>query len=69
MTKLSYPSFFIRRADAFTAMLKRKNKVYVTLSPAERRLMITAMISFRNKLIATDLPTEDVNTLLLRLMK
>lgn len=50
-------------------MLKRKNKVYVTLSPAERQLMITAMISFRNKLIAADLPTEDVNAILLRIMK
>ena len=50
-------------------MLKKKNKVYVTLSPAERKLMITAMISFRNKLIAADHPTEDVNTILLRIMK
>lgn len=50
-------------------MFKRKNKVYVTLSPAEKRLMITAMISFRNKLIAADLPTEDVNALLLRIVK
>ncbi|HUM84361.1 MAG TPA: hypothetical protein PLN48_11435 [Lachnospiraceae bacterium] len=50
-------------------MFNRKNKVYVSLSPAERRLMITAMASFRNKLIAANLPTEDVNTLLLRIMK
>ena len=50
-------------------MFKRKNKVYVMLSPAECRLMITAMVSFRNKLIAANLPTEDVNTLLLRIMK
>ena len=50
-------------------MFKRKNKVYVTLLPAERRLMITAMISFRNKLIATNRPTEDVNSILLRIMK
>ena len=50
-------------------MFKRKNKVYVTLSPAEKRLMITAMIAFRNKLIAADLPTEDVYTLLLHIMK
>ena len=50
-------------------MFKRKNKVYVTLLPAERRLMLTAMVSFRNKLIAADLPTEDVNMLLLHIMK
>ena len=50
-------------------MFKKKNKVYFTLTPAEKRLMITAMISFRNKLIAADLPTEDVNTLLLHIMK
>ena len=50
-------------------MFKRKNKVYVTLSQAELRLMITAMLSFRNKLVATNRPTEDVNTILLRIMK
>ena len=50
-------------------MFKRKNKVYVTLSPAERRLMITAMISFRNKLIAANLPTEDVDTILMHIIK
>jgi hypothetical protein len=50
-------------------MFKKKNKVYVTLSPTEKRLMITAMLSFRNKLIATNRPTEDVNTILLRIMK
>lgn len=35
----------------------------------ERRLLTSAMLSFRNKLLAVGKPTEDVNELLLRLMK
>lgn len=35
----------------------------------ERRLLTTAMLSFRNKLLSSGKPTEDVNELLLRLMK
>ena len=49
-------------------MIQRK-KVIVTLSSAERRLMTTAMLSFRNKLLASGKPTEDVNELLIRLMR
>ena len=49
-------------------MIRRK-KVILTLSNAERRLMTTAMLSFRNKLAACGKPTEDVNELLIRLMR
>lgn len=49
-------------------MIRRK-KVILTLTSAERRLMTTAMLSFRNKLLAGGKPTEDVNELLIRLMK
>ena len=34
----------------------------------ERRLLTSAMLSFRNKLLAAGKPTEDVNELLIRLM-
>lgn len=48
---------------------RTKRHLAVSLSADEQRLMITAMMSFRNKLIAAQKPTEDVNDLLLRLMK
>ena len=35
----------------------------------ERRLLTTAMLVFRNKLLSNGKPTEDVNELLIRLMK
>ena len=35
----------------------------------ERRLLTSAMLAFRNKLLAVGKPTEDVNELLIRLMK
>jgi len=51
-------------------MLFRKEKrCYVTLSDRELRLAKYALLQFRNKLIAKGLPTEDVNTLLLKLYK
>lgn len=39
------------------------------LCAGERRLLTSAMLAFRNKLLAVGKPTEDVNELLLRLMK
>ena len=35
----------------------------------ERRLLTTAMLVFRNKLLSSGKPTEDVNELLIRLVK
>ena len=49
-------------------MIRRK-KVILTLSSVERRLMTTAMLSFRNKLLASGKPTEDVSKLLIRLTR
>ena len=49
-------------------MIRRK-KVILTLSNAERRLVMTAMLSFWNKLAAYGKPTEDVSELLIRLMR
>jgi len=48
---------------------RRKRDRVVVLRADERRLLTTAMLAFRNKLLAVGKPTEDVNELLIRLMK
>lgn len=51
-------------------MFRRKNdKRIVELNPEELRLAKHALLEFRNKLIAESKPTEDVNELLLKIMK
>lgn len=51
-------------------MFKRKNdKRIVELNPEELLLTKYALLGFRNKLIAQGKPTEDVNELLLKIMK
>ena len=50
-------------------MFKRKKDLRVLeLYAAERRLLIRAMMHFRNKLTAQNRPTEDLNELLLRVL-
>ena len=46
----------------------KRDRVLV-LCAGERRLLTSAMLSFRNKLLSSGKPTEDVNELLLRLIK
>ena len=46
----------------------KRDRVLV-LCDGERRLLASAMLAFRNKLLAGGKPTEDVNDLLIRLMK
>ena len=46
----------------------KRDRVLV-LSAGERRLLTSVMLAFRNKLLAGGKPTEDVNELLIRLMK
>ncbi len=51
-------------------MFRRKaEKRIVELSPEQVRLVKYALLGFRNKLIAQGKPTEDVNELLLKIMK
>ena len=51
-------------------MLHRKaEKRIVELSPEEKRLMRDALLSFRNKLIQQGKPTEDVDELIIKVMK
>ena len=63
-------SIMEEKAKELSMMLFAKKKMrYVTLSDSELRLAKYALIQFRNALIAKGLPTEDVNTLLLKLYK
>ena len=51
-------------------MLRRKaEKRMVGLSPEEVRLMREALLAFRNKLLSAGKPTEDVNELIIKVMK
>ena len=63
-------SIMEEKAKELSMMLFAKKKMrYVALSDSELRLAKAALIQFRNALIAKGLPTEDVNTLLLKLYK
>lgn len=51
-------------------MFRRKNdKRIVELNLEDLRLAKYALLGFRNKLVAQSKPTEDVNELLLKIMK
>ena len=57
-------------AEWLIDMFRRKNdKRIVELNPEELRLAKYALLGFRNKLVAQGKPTEDVNALLLKIMK
>ena len=46
-----------------------RKKIVLALTRAEHRLLTSVILSFRNKLLASGKPTEDINELLIRLMK
>lgn len=48
--------------------LRKPQKRIVELSAAEIRLLRTAMMRFRNKVLSAGKPTEDIDELLLQLM-
>ena len=51
-------------------MFRRKaEKRIAELSPNEARLLRGALLSFRNKLLSAGKPTEDVNELIIKVMK
>lgn len=51
-------------------MLRRKaEKRIVELSPDEARLLWEALLAFRNKLLSAGKLTEDVNELIIKVMK
>lgn len=47
----------------------RKTKVYLSLTPAERRLTIIAMVWFRNKVVRNGINPVDVDGVLGKLMR
>ena len=53
----------------FAHEMCEKDKRIVKLNPEELRLAKYALLGFRNKLVAQGKPTEDVNALLLKIMK
>lgn len=46
-----------------------KEMYVITLTPAQHRLLIQGLLRFRNKVLANNLPDEDISELLIRLMK
>jgi hypothetical protein len=57
----------MERWEALT--VRKKNKVYLTLNAAERRLLIQGLLSFRNKVIERGIDTVDIDRILMRIMK
>lgn len=58
-----------QRTEVPDMFRRKKDKRIVELNPEELRLAKHALLEFRNKLIAEGKPTEDVNELLLKIMK
>ncbi len=50
-------------------MFKHRRNRVLALCTGEWRLLTTALLSFRNKLIASGKPAEDINELLIRLLR
>ena len=48
---------------------RKKNWLYLELSIEERRLLRRAMLDFRNKVLAQNGPTEDIDRIILKLAK
>ena len=66
---LGYGIMGEKSKGAVMMLFAKKKMRYVILNDSELRLAKYALIQFRNALIAKGLPTEDVNTLLLKLYK
>lgn len=47
----------------------RRNRVLALCAGERRLLLVKALLSFRNKLVASGKPTEDINELLIRLLR
>ena len=48
---------------------RKAEKRMVEMSPNEARLMREALLAFRNKLLSAGKPTEDVNELIIKVMR
>lgn len=49
--------------------MRKKNKVCVSLTPAERRLLVQGLLFFRNKVLAEGVDTTDIDRLLKKVLK
>lgn len=47
--------------EIWSEIRRKKNKVYVALNPAERRLLMQGLLSFRNKVLARGIDTIDLD--------
>ena len=61
-------SFGYNKAEGGEFVMKREKR-YLVLDSFEWRLAIEGMNNFRSHLIQAEMPTEDVNALLIKLMK
>ena len=50
-------------------MFKHRRDRVLELCAGERRPLVKALLSFRNKLVASGKPAEDINELLIRLLR
>ena len=57
------------RKRRVAVMRKKKYRVQVKLNPKELRVLLEGMMWFRNQVIRTGGPTEDIDEFLLRIMK
>ena len=48
---------------------RKAEKRMVEMSPNEARLMREALLAFRNKLLSAGKPTEDVNELIIKVIR
>lgn len=49
--------------------MRKKNKVYIILNLAERRLLVQGLLSFRSKVIARGIDTVDIDRILEKVIK
>ena len=55
--------------EVLQMLCRKAEKRIVELSPDEARLLREALLAFRNKLLSAGKPTEDVNELIIKVMK
>ena len=61
--------YIIRGMEVLQMFRRKAEKRMVELSPDEARLLREALLAFRNKLLSAGKPTEDVNELIIKVMK
>ncbi len=60
----------IKKKGRVKVMLwKRQEKRIIELNPSEVRLLLRALMNFRNKVMNAGKPTEDINELILMITK